>query len=135
MRRAAVSAVISVPSNAATRALVQALPGLAPENKAALLEVLALRGDAAGISESVNKLAGDDNLVVRQAAIRALGRLGSAASIPVLAATLKEGGTAGADASKSLAELQAEGVTDALIKQAEAGDTAVREAVLKVLAE
>src|SRR5260221_4932187 len=88
MKRAAVSAVIAVPGNAATRGFVQALPTLAPEDKATLLGALAIRGDAAGVTESINSLAVDANAVVRQGAIKSLARLGNAASVPFLYSAL-----------------------------------------------
>jgi len=135
MKRAAVSCVISVPGNAATRAFVQALPKLAPEYKATLLGALAVRGDADGVTESINSLAVDENAAVRQAAIKSLARLGNAASVPILAAALKDGGAISTDAAKALTELQGDGVADALIKQAGTGDAAVRAGVLKILAE
>jgi hypothetical protein len=72
---------------------------------------------------------------VREAAIKALARLGNAGSIPVLAAILKEGGPTGSEANKALLEVQGVGVTAALIRQSSEGDLAVREAFFKVLAE
>src|SRR5207245_2390075 len=129
MRRAAISAIMTVPGNVATKAFAGALSGLAPDGKAALLAALASRGDAAGISSAINQLATDQNLVARQAAIKALARLGNAASIPVLTSALKEGGAIGADASRALAELQGEGITAALIEQAGAGDVLIRDAI------
>jgi len=135
MRRAAVSAVMAVPGNAATRAFVGTLARLNPQDQAVLLGALAMRGDAEGVTASINKLAVNENLALQQAAIKALARLGNAESIPILSTALKEGGTVTAEASKSLTELQGNGVVGALIKQSEAGDPVVREAVLKVLAE
>lgn len=135
MRRAAAAEVASVPGNAATRALARALSNLTAENKAALLGMLAIRGDAEGATDIVNKLAADENEMVRQAAIKALGRLGSAASIPVLTAVLKQGGATASDANRSLVELQGKGVVEAMMKQADAGDVALRETMLKILAD
>src|SRR5438876_958020 len=56
-------------------------------------------------------------------------------SIWEMAKALKQGGTRGAEANKSLIEHQGKGVAEALIKQAEAGDIAVRESMLKILAD
>jgi len=137
MARAAASAIISVPGNGKTKEFVRELllPSTPAKNKAVLLDVLAIRGDAQGITDSVNKLAGDQDPAVRQAAIKSLARLGSADSIPLLTAALKEGGTIASDANKSLVELQGDGVVPALIKQSETGDVAVRAATFKVLAD
>ena len=131
LSRAAATAVATVPGNAATRAFAKELSGLAPEGKVVLLQALATRGDAVGLTAAVNKLAGDENAEVRQAAIKALGRLGDASSIPVLMGTLKTE----PEALKALVDLQGAGVTEALIQQAQAGDVAVRETTFNVLAQ
>lgn len=135
MWRAAATAIVSIPGNAATRAFVKELAALPTDRKPALLAALAARGDADGVSDAVNKLATDTNPAVRQAAISALARLGNAASVPLLAAAIKDGGQAAAHATRALTDLVAPGVSEALVKEAEAGDAAVREGVLNVLAQ
>jgi HEAT repeat protein len=54
--------------------------------------------------------------------------------VPVLAAALKQKETS-ASASQTLIDLQGAGVAEALLKQAEAGDPAIRSSLLTVLAE
>jgi HEAT repeat protein len=132
LRRAAVAAVTTVPGNAATKAFARELAAQTPEGKVALLGALATRGDAEGLTDMVNKLAADGDPALRQAAIKALAKLGNASSIPVLVAALKDNR---ADATKSMIELKAAGVMEALIKQFDAGDATVREGVLTVLAD
>ena len=134
LRRAAMGAVISVPGNAATRAFAKELSGAAPEIKAVLLGALASRGDAEGLTEMVNKLAADENETIRVEAFKALARLGDASSVPVLAAALKQKETS-ASANQTLIDLKGAGVVEALLKQAEAGDAAIRPSLLTVLAE
>jgi len=134
LRRAAQAAVVAVPGNAATKALAQAIATLEPAGKAAMLAALAARGDAAGVADLVNTLAADANAVVRLAAIKALARLGDAASVPVLAAALKDS-TLAPDATATLSDLQGPGVVEALIQQVPSGETNVRVALLGVLAD
>ncbi|MCX6905245.1 MAG: HEAT repeat domain-containing protein, partial [Verrucomicrobia bacterium] len=134
LRRAALGAVISVPGNATTKAFAQELPALPPDGKVVLLGALAARGDALGLTETVNKLATDENPAIREAAIKALARLGNASSVAALAAALTQKELA-SSVSQTLVALQGEGVAEALIKQAETGEVAVRQGVLNVLAE
>ena len=135
MWRAAATAIVQIPGNAATRAFVQELAALPSDRKPALLTALAARGDADGVADVVNRLATDENPAVRQAAISALARLGNADSVPLLAATFKEGGRAAADATRVLTDLLAPGVSEALVKEAQVPDAAIREGVLNVLAQ
>lgn len=135
MNRAGVSAAISVPGPAATKALVQALPALPQETQIVLLGALAARGDPEISSGSVSQLAASGPEEVRRAAIRALGRIGKDSSIPALTAAVKEGEPFAKEATTSMIELQGEGVTEALIKQSSSGDAAVRQVVFNVLAQ
>ena len=134
LRRAALGAVISVPGHAATKAFAQELASLPPDGKVVLLGGLASRGDGEGLTEMVAKLATDADPAIREAAIRALARLGDVSSVPALAAALKEKEFA-AGVTQTLIQLQGPGVAAALIKQAGADDAAVRQGVLAVLAE
>jgi HEAT repeat protein len=134
LRRAAAGAIIALPGSAAGKALAQALAGLNTERKIVLLGVLAARGEAEGLTATVNKLAVDENPALRTAAINALARLGDASSIPVLAGALKDSALA-SKITPALVELQGRGVVEALLKQAESGEPTVRQAMLGVLAE
>ncbi len=135
LRQVAAGAVISVPGNAATRAFAQGLQGCAPETRVVLLGALAARGDAEGLREMVNQLAAEGDEAIRVAALKALGRLGDASSVPVLAAALKQKEAAAAAAGQTLIELQGAGVAEALVGQAQTGDAVIRPALLGVLAE
>jgi HEAT repeat protein len=134
LRRAAVSAVISVPGNASTRAFAKELPGLPPETKVVLLGALASRGDAEGLTEVVNQLAADGNEAIRGAALKALARLGKASSVPVLAGALRQEETSVA-ATQAPIERQGAGVAEVLIGQADTAETLIRPALLSVLAQ
>ncbi len=135
MWRAAVTAIVRIPGNAATRAFVQELVALPSHRKPALLVALAVRGEAEGAADAVNTLATDADPTVRQAAISALAQLGNAASVPLLVGGFKAGGQAAADATRVLTDLPAPGVGAALVRQVEVGDAAIREGVLTVLAQ
>ncbi len=135
LRRAAAGCVLTLPGNAATKAFVAAMGAMRPQDQVMLLGELAARGDAEGATDTVNKLVADKDPAVSLAAIKALARLGGASSVPVLSAATKEPAPVGAEATRSLVELRADGVGAALVKLSEAGEPAVREAVLGVLAQ
>lgn len=130
MRRTAISAVLALKGPQAGAAFLKELAALSPEVKITLITALAARGEAEGISETMNQLAADKDEAVRLAAIVALERLGNAGSVAVLVASI--GNPA---AVTTLTKLEGAGVVDALVKQAESGDVAVRVAMLAILAE
>ena len=132
LRRAAAAGVSAIPGHAATDAFARELATMAPEGKVTLLGALAARGDAEGLTETVNKLASDQDPAIRSAAIKALARLGNASSVPVLASTLKDGSVP--ETVTTLVNLQGEGVAAALIKQFDSGEVSVRQGVLGALA-
>lgn len=134
MKRAALSAVIAVPGQAATTAFAQQLGAQTPDAKVTLLGALAARGDGQGLTELINKLAVDEDAKIRGAAINALGRLGNGTSVPVLVAALKDNAN-GANAMRALAGLRSEGVAESLVKQVEGGDAPLRASLLGVLAD
>jgi len=132
-RQAATAGIVHVPGAAATKALGEALANLDAPGKSLLLAALCARGDAAGMPALLNPLVGQADPSLRLAAIMALGRLGDASSVPLLAAVLKEEGDAAAAASQTLVDLP--DISAALAQQAQAGDPAVRTGVLAVLAK
>lgn len=134
LRRAALAAVIEVTGHAATAALARQLAAVASETKPALIGALAARGDPEGLIETLAPLAGDTNTAIRGTAIRALGRVGNASTVPVLVAALNQAEN-NALARQALAELRGNGVVDQLLQQVESGDTAVRANVLGVLGD
>lgn len=134
IKKAALSAVVQVPGHAATMEFVAQLSGLKPEPKALMVAQLAVRGDKEGVTPVVQKLVADKEPVVSAAAVQALSRLGEASSVGVMAPLLKDAATQDA-AREALRALKADGVTEALIKLAGGGDTAVRAAVLNVLTD
>ena len=72
------------PGEEATLRFTALLPELPIEGRAALLRALAERGDRAALPAVLKTLEGDEEQVVRLAAIEALGKLGGAAELPRL---------------------------------------------------
>ncbi len=134
LRRAALAAVIQVPGHRATAALARQLMAVAPETKPGLIGALAARGDPEGLIEMLSPLTQDTNTAIRGAAIKALGRVGNASTVPVLVAALNQSANS-ALARQALAELHGNGVAEQLIQQVQSGDPAVRANVLGVLGD
>ncbi len=132
MKRAAVSSVIMVPGHAATVAFAQQLPRVPADSKPMLLSALAARGDAVGLTASVDKLATDPDPTIRLAAVQALGQLGGAVSVPTLAVALRDPAIHD-DAIKSLVALHGAGVEQAIVLSADGGDSATRAAIMGIL--
>ena len=134
LRRAAGSAMLSLTGPEAGKAFGKELASLQGEAQISLLNALAARGEAAGLTETVNALACDKDAAVRQAAIAALSKLGDATTVKVLAGMVKEGDGIGQAATTTLIRLQAPGVAEALGAQVQAGEPAVRAAMIDVVA-
>ncbi len=131
--RPALGLARQTPGPEVTAALAGLLEGAATEQQAALLDVLAARGDTSAIPAAI-ALAKGDNAV---AAIRALGRLGNADTAGFLvecAAASK--GDAQTAARESLNILKGNGVDDALLDIAEKGkDPAARAQAVSSLGD
>ena len=134
MRRAALSAVISVPGHRATGEFAKHLKSVSNEVKPDLLGALASRGDAAGMGDAVNKLTADPDPAIRKAAVLALGRLGNSSSVALLAPMVKVDDTR-RSALQALGQLSGPGVVAAMVQAASSGDPEVRSVVLTVLAQ
>lgn len=134
MKRAAATAVLTAPGHPATVAFTRQLPTVSNEVKPELLAALAARGDAVGLTPSVNRLTTDADPAVRKAAILALGRLGNSSSVTILTALLKDPDSR-RDATQALGEIHGPGVTDLLVQKAEEGEPATRSAIMNLLAQ
>jgi HEAT repeat protein len=134
MRRSAMSAVIAAPGHRATIELSKQLKSVPNDVKPELLEALASRGDAIGVTDTVNKLTADADPVVRKAAVLALGKLGNNSSVALLAPMLKDSDSR-RDALQALGQLNGPGVVPAMVQSASTGDPEVRSALLTVLAQ
>jgi len=132
LRRAAGKFVIEMPGEAATRAFAGALGSMKPDRQVAMLDALSARGDPAA-APSVMRLALSGQEAVRVAAIKALGVVGDAASVEMLAKAAAAGGTTGQAAIDSLNRLKGEGVSEAMAKLLDSPEAAFRAGVLRVL--
>ena len=135
LKQAAAQAVLDIEGAEASRGFAEELPELAPETQALLLGLLAERGEATGLTDVVNDLAGSNNKQVRTAAIQALVPLGDASSVEVVARALADGGETAAAARTTLRSIQGEDVKDALIGLVGEGPVEMRVPVIQVLAE
>lgn len=134
MRGAALTAVLETPGAEMTAALVKQLGVIAPAAKATLIGQLAVRGEAEGVAAAAVKLVADADPAVREAAIKALGRVGDATSVEALAPLLKDDAQAEA-ARQALVQMPGKAVAEAIVRQADSKDAAVRAGVLGVLNE
>lgn len=119
-----------------TAALTGLLDSAAPARQAAVLDVLAARGDAAG-ADAASKLALSEDQAVAVAALRALGALGGESAVGLLAerAATSRGDLRTA-AQESLSLLKGAGVNAALLGLAEKGkDQGLRAQALRSLGE
>ena len=74
----------------ATATFASELPKLSPEAQAGLISALADRGDAAALPGVLALMNGSTDKAVRTAAVRALGKLGTAEQVPALTALLTD---------------------------------------------
>lgn len=82
----ALDAIIAVPGEPAARVMLQALSTLPDERRAAVIQALGVRRDAAAVPE-LSKYARDKNALTAGTAVDALGRIGSPEAAHALIAT------------------------------------------------
>jgi len=84
MQTGAIAIVREIPGPEVTKALAQELPNLGPTSQVQLLSALADRGDVLALPAVLEAGKSQDESV-RIASLRAIGQLGNASSVPVLA--------------------------------------------------
>jgi HEAT repeat protein len=99
----------------ATRAWAAALPSLEPELQAFLVTALGERGDKVAREVVTEKVDSTDE-AMRQAAIRALGALGTADSVPVLAEAVSKTETLANVVTEALTQVNAPGADAKLVE-------------------
>ncbi len=120
---------------AATKRFAELLPTLPPDAQAGLIDALAARGDKtarAAIVETLKSPEGE----VRAAGIRALGLLGEAGDVPLLAKSLAAGTEAEKTAAqRSLEQLRADGVEEKIVQElkAAASDPRRQTALIEIV--
>jgi len=116
-----------------TKALTGLLPNLPAETQVMLLDDLAVRRDPAALP-AVKQAAASQQEAVKKAAVRAMGQLGNASCLPILA-QLATGGPAAEEARMALDTLPAEDVNPAMRKMLKEADPKVRKEVARSLGE
>ena len=118
---------------AATRRFAALLPKLTADAQAGLLDALGDRGDAAARPAAREAIKSPEE-PVRCAALRALGPLGQAADVPLLAPWLATPGPEKAAARASLVRLHGQDVNAAIVAELKGAKPAVRAELPGVLA-
>ena len=114
----ALRAARELPGDQVTKKLIKELERSRPSMQALLIKVLADRGDEDAY-ECMKKLAERDTGPVCVEAMKALGRIGDASVVPVLAVKLEVPGEIADTAAAALQSLEAEGVDGALTEMIE----------------
>jgi HEAT repeat protein len=115
MQAVAIAMVKDMPGTEVTKALVKELPNLSTASKVQLLSALSDRGDAAALPAVITAIK-DEGESVRIAALKAVGQLGDASSVDLLAKTAA--GTMGAEqkaARESLYRLRGSKVDETIL--------------------
>ncbi|MFP4055746.1 MAG: HEAT repeat domain-containing protein [Candidatus Brocadiia bacterium] len=133
MQAIATTFVREMPGTAATRAFAQVLPRLSPEGQCVLLDALADRGDPAARPAAVQATRSGQE-PVRVAAYQALGTLGDASTVPLLAKAAAAGGAEGKAAGQSLDRLRAPDVDQAVLSELKDAEPKVQVALVQSLA-
>jgi len=134
VRAVARSCVRLIPGSQATQQLAAQLTKLPAQQRALLIAALADRGDPAALAHIVAATK-DPDPAVKHAAIRAIGKLGDASSVPLLARLLAE--TKDRQLSQvicaSLTMLQGPDVDDQIVKAMQDAEPTSRARLIEVL--
>jgi len=112
LRKGALGIVADTKGDALTRAMLGLLAALSPERKAGLVLALGSRGDKAAL-DSVTKLIKSEAAVVRDAAIKAVSKLGDAGTVRILLG-MADSPALSAGVAKAIARMTADKVDEAL---------------------
>ena len=132
MQAAALRFVREVSGPETTKALTGLLPKLPAATQAMLLDDLATRGDASALPAVMTAAKSNDE-AVKEAAVKAMGKVGDASTLPLLTSLASGGGPLADQARASLDILPGANVNDAMIGLAEQGNTDVRKEVIRSL--
>ncbi len=126
----------ALPGAAVTKRLTELLPKLAPEPRTELLEALGERRDTAARPALLHWANSGKEPQVRAAALDALGHIGTADDVPLLAEKAAKGTGAEREAARSaLSRMRAERAEAAMTKLLASAESAVQMALLDVLAD
>jgi len=133
MRSAAIRALRTFGGKEIITAVVSKLDGLAPEAQVQIVNALANRGDSAALP-GIQRLLRSGQAGVKTAAVEALGTLGDASTVAVLAGFLADA-ELGKAAARSLTRIEGAGVDKAMIALLEKGSAAEKAGIAAVLRE
>ncbi len=135
MQTGAISIVREIPGEEVTQALAQELPNLSATAQVQLLSALADRGDATA-SPAVIEASHSQDESVRIAGLKAIGQLGDASSVPLLAERAAK--TRGAEqkaAQESLYRLRGQEVDQAILQGVPAAPPGVKVELIRAIGE
>ncbi len=116
----------------ATKAFAAALPSIAPAGQVVLIETLAARGDVAA-KPAILALVKSDNEAVRIAAIKAIGSLGNASDITLLADLAAKTGPERDAARQAIARVRGADADEAILGLVAKAPPEMRAELLKAL--
>jgi HEAT repeat protein len=123
-----------IPGEPATKKFAELVKQVKGDALLGLLEALGERGDVAARAAILETVQGD-NAAARAAALKALGPLGTAAEVPVLAQKAGEGNYGERVAARlGLIRLRGDGVNSAIVAEMEKAEPRTRAKLLEVLA-
>ncbi|MDR1478254.1 MAG: DUF1080 domain-containing protein [Planctomycetaceae bacterium] len=129
------SVAVKIKSPRAGKLILNSLPRLSDNKKVTLIEILGIRKDQFAVTKLI-EFAESDVLVIRLAAIKALGRIGDTRGIGEIFNAIDSKDKAIADAGKaSLSMLQGAEFNETMIKNLDSANKLFRLAALKVIAE
>ena len=120
---------------AATQTFANQLKTLDAEHQIALLSALSDRGDVAARTAVVELIASSKDESVRASAINSLGRLGTAADLPLLIKTLSAAsGAEQSAARRSLVQMVGDSINKTLAAELKSSAPGVKSALIEILA-
>jgi len=135
MQTGAITIVRDIPGEEVTKALAQELPKLPVTAQVQLLSALADRGDATALPAVVAASQSQDESV-RIAALKAIGQLGDASSVPLLAErTAKTRGAEQKAAQESLYRLRGQEVDQAILQSVPSASPGVKVELIRAIGE
>lgn len=134
LQDAATTCVRELPGNSVTEAFARRLPGLPAQTQAVLIGLLGDRGDPKALAR-ITAAAKSSDKAVRLAALEALGKIGDAATVPLLAeAAAKADKEEGDTARTGLSMLRGADIDGAILVGMPTGDAPVRVELVRGLA-
>jgi HEAT repeat protein len=116
-----------------SKALAASLNGLKPDAAELLIDALAIRGDPAARAAVLSAIKSPDD-TIQTAALKAMGQLGTAGDVAMLAEVATKGGRTGDAARDALARMPGTDVDAAIAANLQKGTPEVRQELMKALA-